>query len=317
VSEPAWDVERMRPVVEEWDAALRAAVPAYARLVPEAQARGSVLRPPAAEAEIVAAEARIGRSLPPSYRAVLQISDGADAGNLGAGQVRRGYEIDRYELRSAAELGRFDETINVHAALSLEIVGGHHRLHREPSADGPGEVYRYEPGLNGVLLTSGVQDQVVGLVPFPGEWQVWDFWHTGVTSHLSFATFLQHEARQARKRVRERAERVASAAGDGRAPGELADLAEHGDPRAVKAACRALFDDDLCVTAALQLVFLGDPAAVPALREALERSRSRPRSSYPSDSSDTNVDDTKRHFEYFIFKALDSSGCPDIGGPAV
>jgi hypothetical protein len=301
----------MRPVVAEWDAAVRAAVPAYARLVPEAEARGSVLRPPATEAEIAAAEARLGVSLPPSYRSFLLISNGADAANMGAGQVCRMYEIHRNELRSAGDLGESDETISCHASICLEVGGGFEDHHREPSPDGPGEVYRYEPGLQGVLLTSGVQDQIVGLIPFPGEWQVWDFGHTEVTSHLSFATFLQHETRQARTRVSERAERLKSAVGDGRGT-ELYDLAEHGDSRATAAACRSLFDDGRCVTAALQLVLLGDPAAVPALREALQRSRSRPRSSYPTDWPDSIIDRTKREFEAFVVKALDSCGDPDI-----
>jgi hypothetical protein len=37
---PVWDVERMGAVAAEWDAALRALLPAYARLVPEAEAAG-------------------------------------------------------------------------------------------------------------------------------------------------------------------------------------------------------------------------------------------------------------------------------------
>jgi len=78
-----WDVERMRAVATEWDAALRALLPAYARLVPEAEARGSVLRPGATEDEIVAAEARLGVTLPPSYRSFLAVSQGADAGFRG------------------------------------------------------------------------------------------------------------------------------------------------------------------------------------------------------------------------------------------
>jgi cell wall assembly regulator SMI1 len=37
------------------------------------------LQPPASEAEIAALEARLGTNLPPSYRAFLAISNGADA----------------------------------------------------------------------------------------------------------------------------------------------------------------------------------------------------------------------------------------------
>lgn len=60
--EAAWDLERMRPVVAEWDEALRAAMPAYARLVPAAEQRGSLLRLAATAEAVAEAEARLGPS---------------------------------------------------------------------------------------------------------------------------------------------------------------------------------------------------------------------------------------------------------------
>ena len=50
--------------------------------------------------------------------------------------------------------------------------------------------------LAGSLLVIGA------LVPFPGEWQVWEFDHAEVSAHQSLATFLQHHARWARYRRR-------------------------------------------------------------------------------------------------------------------
>ena len=93
-----WTVENIRPVVEEWDAALRARVPAYARLVPAAEARGSVLRPPATPTDIAAAEKAIGMTFPPSYRSFLLIADGADAGPLHANHYQRLREPDELEI---------------------------------------------------------------------------------------------------------------------------------------------------------------------------------------------------------------------------
>jgi hypothetical protein len=95
---PVWDVERMRPLVSEWDEALRAELPAYARLLPGAEQRGSVLRPPATVAAVVAAEKRLGVRLPASYRSFLLLADGADAGpNIAACRLR-GLEADRDRL---------------------------------------------------------------------------------------------------------------------------------------------------------------------------------------------------------------------------
>src|SRR5215218_9014682 len=87
---PVWDVRRMRALVADWDEAVRAEVPAYARLLPEVEARGSVLRPAAAPEELAAAEERLGVRFPPSYRSFLLVANGADAGGSGTGYVLRG-----------------------------------------------------------------------------------------------------------------------------------------------------------------------------------------------------------------------------------
>jgi cell wall assembly regulator SMI1 len=49
-------------------------------LTPEAEERGSVLRPPAAREAIAAAEEALGLEFPPAYRSFLEIANGADAG---------------------------------------------------------------------------------------------------------------------------------------------------------------------------------------------------------------------------------------------
>jgi hypothetical protein len=77
-------------------------------------------------------------------------------------------------------------------------------------------------------------------VPFEVEWQVWEFEWSEVQAYASFAAFLHQKTRAAQTRVAERSARVATAADDGRSFAEIEDLAAHGDPRAVAAACRAL-----------------------------------------------------------------------------
>jgi hypothetical protein len=107
-----WDVERVRGVAAEWDAALRTLLPAYARLVPEAEARRSVLRPGATEDEIVTAERRLGVTLPPSYRSFLAVSDGADAGPWGADRVERFYGESHSALFRVGDLRPLSEHVD-------------------------------------------------------------------------------------------------------------------------------------------------------------------------------------------------------------
>jgi SMI1 / KNR4 family (SUKH-1) len=202
----------MRPVVREWDAAMRAALPAYARLVPEAEKRGSVLRPPAREDEIAAVEASLDVALPPSYRSFLLISNGADAGNLGAGHVERLSRLHRVELLGVHDLSVLGEPLSWLVPIWHDMADADAADHQDlPSADAPVDIYNFEPGLRAVLITLGEQDQTVGLVPFPGEWQVWDFGHSEVTGYESFASFLQCGARRAREHVAERAARLEGA----------------------------------------------------------------------------------------------------------
>ena len=67
----------------------------------------SILRPPASEAAIAALEARLGTTLPPSYRAFLAISDGAAAfpgwglvaADPGSDRIRRNWPARRGNRR--------------------------------------------------------------------------------------------------------------------------------------------------------------------------------------------------------------------------
>lgn len=307
----------MRPVVAEWDAALLADVPAYARLIPEAGARGSVLRPPAAEADVAALEARLETKLPPSYRSFLLIANGADADGFGANRVERLFEPTTHAVLGAQDVRAFaDEEflawlVEMWREGSGEFVG----WQETPTADAPVVVYDFEPGSRAVLVTEPIQDGTVGLVPFEGEWQVWEFFHTEVVGHQSFAAYLAAQARDARRRVAERAERARAAAADGSSATEVEDLAWHGDPRAVDAACRALLrdphTDGLKRIAAHVLVRLGDPRAVPALRTALGHVRDR-RSRAHLDPPGYPADNERNVLERFLLMALDSCGDPDI-----
>ncbi len=284
---PVWDLKRMRPVVLEWEAALIAELPAYARLIPEAESRGSVLRPPATEGEIAAAEARLGVMLPPSYRSFLSIANGADAAGDSADYVTRLDARQRRGLRGIQDVGALGDELDWLVPIWLEAMSDVPHDDQLPSADEPIVVSDFEPGLHALSVTEPIQNGIVGLVPVPGEWQVWEFFHTEVIGHQSFAAYLRHRAHSARAHVVQRAERVRSALGDQSSLTEIIDdLAAEGDPRAVDVACRALQDDALtdgqkCI-AALPLIWLGDPSAIPTLRAILERTRHADRSTIPT-----------------------------------
>ena len=269
-----WDVERMREVVQEWDAAVRAALPAYARLVPEAEARGSVLRPAASESQIAEAELRLAVNFPPSYRAFLAISNGADASRWGADHVLRWYGERRGALCGTETLRHFSDWNDSLIPMWLESFREFADRQEPPSEREPTEVMDFEPGLQALALTAPEQDNTLALVPFEGEWQVWDFGHSEVDGYLSFAEFLLDRTRWARQQLADR-EAVLEADPATRDPARYAEaLAESGDDHAVEAACRLVESGN---TRGLPLlVMLGDPRAIPTLRAVYAEARAAP-----------------------------------------
>jgi SMI1 / KNR4 family (SUKH-1) len=193
-----WTVESMRPLVLEWDAAIRAHVPAYARLVPAAEARGSVLRPPATPEEIVAAENELGVSLPASYRSFLLIANGADAGPTRANHCQRLREPVELEILGVDGLLEWSKTARLRDLIDIcrETGNDHPDLQEVPSADEAVDVHDFSPGYRGLLITAPDQDATVALVPFPGEWQTWEFFTGEVYACQSFAALLATSARR-------------------------------------------------------------------------------------------------------------------------
>jgi hypothetical protein len=234
-----------------------------------------VLRSGATEDQIVAAEARLGVTLPPSYRSFLAVSDGADAGVQGADRVERFYGEHRNALCRVGDLLPLSEYVDWLVPQWLDNFADYAHEQKPPSADLPTQVFDFEPGLRALALTEPQQHGTLALVPFAGEWQVWEFGWSEVTGYVSFAEYLLHQARDAWSRVAEGAARVRTALADGHSLAETTALAEHGDPRAVDAACRALADDRPLDDRFLPLLIkLVDPKAIPALRAAYARASS-------------------------------------------
>jgi hypothetical protein len=312
-----WTVQRIRPIVLEWDAALRSAIPAYARLAPAAEDRGSVLRPPASPEAIAAAEEALGLEFPPAYRSFLEIANGAYAGPYHANYVARLTEPDDDELLSVEDVVAFADNTPVPSLVEMwrENMDEFVDRQEEPSFDSSVQVFDFAPGSRAVLITRPVQDGIVALVPFPGEWQVWEFFWGEVRAHESFASFLQEHAREVRAGARTRAQQLKAAKASGLSPLNLDQLAEQGDPEAVPLASRALVDPGESVPekerVAWTLVLLGDRAAIPALREALDR-LDDPGSSAPSSLKPEDEAVSRARLEHYLLMALDSCGDPAV-----
>ncbi len=261
----------IRDIAAEWDTAVRAAVPAFARLVPEAETRGSVLRPGASESELVIAETRLGIKLPEPYRSFLRISNGADAGPLGADTVHRVWELPRCGLLPAAEVDHFEQQVPRLMDIWREGMAGLADKQTLPTDEEPVDVVDFSSHGHALNITVPEQDNIVALVEKPGHWQVWEFAHTEVIAHRSFAAFLQAKTRTATEQINARTVRLA--ADRYRNPRQcLSDLADAGDPLAVEIACSAFREPstpDEQQFAATRLRMIGDPRALPVLQAAL------------------------------------------------
>jgi hypothetical protein len=127
------------------------------------------MSPGASDAEILAAEARIGRRLPPSYRAFLQTSASSGAAYLPVG------EIDRFRVRESEWLAGF-----------LQAAGAYQDA---PSLlpDDPTDpaTFAISQLADAVVITQPVDERVSLLNPAvtdaDGEWEAWDFanWYPG------------------------------------------------------------------------------------------------------------------------------------------
>lgn len=292
-------------------------MPAYARLAPGAEERGSVLRPPASPEAITAAEEALGLEFPPAYRSFLEIANGADAGPYQANYVARLTEPYGEEFLSVEDVVAFADNRAVPWLIEMwrENFDEFVERQEEPSFDSSVQVFDFTPGSRAVLITRPVQDGIVALVPFPGEWQVWEFFWEHVQAHESFASFLHEQAREVREGALKRAQHLQAARGRGLSPLDVEELAKQGDPEAVRLASRALVDPEQSVPVkervAWTLVRLGAAEAIPPLREALNR-LDDPDSSAPSDLKPQDEEISRARLEHYLLIALDSCGDPDV-----
>lgn len=198
-------MERPVPAVDlatllrQWSDTQLAGLDAQERLNDEAARSGSLLRPPATEADVAAAEQRLGTRFPPSYRAFLLLSDGAYGDT--AGPVTGNPPDAPLGFLPAAELRWYRDVdpdaveLWVRTQEEIDEANGGPDLTPPTEYD---EVRDHRPIRDALLIARGFDANCSLLVPVgePGpdeEWEVWDHYKEGASRWSSFHAFV-HDA---------------------------------------------------------------------------------------------------------------------------
>lgn len=192
----------MSELLQRWSELAVADVRVGATLTRAARESGSLLRPPATEEQVREVEARLGRSLPPSYREFLLLSDGAFGDHWGPTWTwaQNGWEAptsqssvvgvgflpcdDLRWLRDVspaiAEIWADTETDADDESRVLVVHDG-----QEP--------WPWTPMAAGLVIATEKGPGTTCLVPVEGveEWQVWFIAKETAVAYLSFRSFLE------------------------------------------------------------------------------------------------------------------------------
>ena len=173
----------------EWSRELIASQEIAAQLPPEVKAAGWLGYAGASDEQIAHAEARLGRSLPPSYRAFLKCSNG---------WRNTGFFIDR--LWSTDDLEWF--RVRHQEWISDWNLGEAHHATTNPSQPTGGGSYE-GAALPFTLEISDVGDSAIYLLnplaeSSDGEWQAWFFsnWNPGAVRYRSFQQMIENERKR-------------------------------------------------------------------------------------------------------------------------
>lgn len=191
--------DELTGLLRQWSAALLDGLDALDRPVEPAGRTGTLLRPPATESEVAAAEDRLGVRLPPSYREFLLLSDGAYGDTTGAVTADSIQAEDQgWGFLPVAEVRRYVEVHPDTVAIWLDVQD---QIDRSGGGEDPtppfegDEVRDYRPMREALLIAPGLDADCSLLVPVgdpgPGEeWEVWDHYKEGTTRWSSFRAYL-------------------------------------------------------------------------------------------------------------------------------
>jgi SMI1 / KNR4 family (SUKH-1) len=189
-------------LLRQWSDAQLAALGALDRPVEAAARTGSLLLPPATEAQVAAAEQRLGMRLPMSYRHFLLLSNGAYGDTIGAvlaGGGRAGGSDTGWGFLPVTEIRRFHEVEPETVEIWLQAQDEIEETNRGPDptpAFERDEVRDHRPLRDALLIARGFDANCSLLVPVgnpgPGEeWEIWDHYKEGTTRWSSFRAYLR------------------------------------------------------------------------------------------------------------------------------
>jgi hypothetical protein len=221
MDEQPWTVRSMAPLVQRWDEFVTTdRYRVHHELChPEIARKGSVLRPPATEDAIRAAQDRLGVQLPASYRSFLLISDGAHASSLGmemwgdrSGLLpvehvawQRDVNPHWIELWCNAIAGFMRDSRDIRRVDGKDTFEPNVPTHPHPQ---PGErvvVDDFERAANALLISAVFETYMDILMPPDADGSEWEMWSThkeGADAHHCFADALDDQIRSARRHPR-------------------------------------------------------------------------------------------------------------------
>lgn len=268
-SKPGVGIEAL---VRRWDERVRADVSRFSHLAPQAARRRSVLHEAAREADVVAAEQRLGVRFPPSYRAFLLISNGADASSIGAESSRQN-DVPRHGFLPVQMVG-WARDADPHL---VQLWTSFETLNTGPDSRGESEpwaVTNYQRLSDGLLISRPFDVWRDVLVPRPGEaeWEFWVFVKEGAYAHSSFARALEAALERQSPLPDPKLVDIYLAEAELGELRALEPLAELGHPRTGELARERLRDaalDEMSRRTAVHVLsLLADPEFLPDLRAA-------------------------------------------------
>lgn len=178
------DQASWQALLNQWNAELLATPDLLGNVSAEVVASGWLGYPPATEAQIAAAEARIGKRLPPSYRAFLEVSNGWRVLGHFHWDILPAHRIEWFRVNNQDWIDAYQEPAD-----GEDISEEAHRVWGPDQKD-----YHFRLAyLDSLLEVSTDQNNVILLlnpeVTFPnGEWEAWDFgtWYPGTHRYRSF-----------------------------------------------------------------------------------------------------------------------------------
>ena len=191
----------MAALAQKWSDLLLADLAAVETPTAAAATSGSLLRPPATEAEVEAAETRLGVRLPASYREFLLVSNGAYADQTGVSLVWDNSEGEKPPPESDVVGVGFLPVQDVTWLRDADpgyaaFMADRTELGAMVPATTDGEsMPSWVPVAKGLRVATYKAPGTTVLIPFPGldEWQLWTHWKEDGTAYVSFRSYLEYE----------------------------------------------------------------------------------------------------------------------------